>query len=249
MATPRQGNLRNMRKMAAGEPYFQFGLKLGEWSFEETLAMMARLVGVSPDPQHFYGDDTIDPDLTIDALEAMGRRIGQAAERRETVILATGHPTGLLPIYLALSSALQARGCTVLTPAEGWSYEVETAEGPKSRKIRYVESVAMLSGGGSLHHTHDSAPMEAMLAKLSEANLAGESRHWPDLAIADHGWAGAAGEAGVPTVGFADCNDPALFAGHAMGKIEVSVPLDDNVLPRHYTPLIRYLFDCAGLIA
>src|SRR5690242_20598866 len=38
VATPRQGNLRNMRKMAAGEPYFQFGLKLGEWSYEETLA-------------------------------------------------------------------------------------------------------------------------------------------------------------------------------------------------------------------
>ena len=114
MATPRQGNLRNMRKMAAGEPYFQFGLDLGEWSFEETLTMMARLVGVSPDPKHFYGDDTIDPDLTIDALEAMGRRIGQAAERRETVILATGHPTGLLPIYLALSAALKARGCRVL---------------------------------------------------------------------------------------------------------------------------------------
>lgn len=61
--------------------------------------------------------------------------------------------------------------------------------------------------------------------------------------IADHGWAGAAGEAGVETVGFADSNDPALFVGEAEGKIAVAVPLDDNVLPRYYAPLTAYLLD------
>ena len=30
-------------------------------------------------------------------------------------------------------------------------------------------------------------------------------------------------------------------AGEAEGKIAVTVPLDDNVLPRHYEPLTRYL--------
>jgi hypothetical protein len=48
-------------------------------------------------------------------------------------------------------------------------------------------------------------------------------------------------------VSFADCNDPALFAGAAEGKIAVTVPLDDNVLPRHYAPLTAYLLDRAGL--
>jgi hypothetical protein len=59
--------------------------------------------------------------------------------------------------------------------------------------------------------------------------------------IADHGWAGAAGEAGAHTVAFADCNDPGLFVGEAEGKIEVVVPLDDNVLPRYYAPLTERL--------
>jgi hypothetical protein len=71
--------------------------------------------------------------------------------------------------------------------------------------------------------------MEWMLAELGDAP--------PDLVIADHGWAGAAGEAGVPTVAFADSNDPGLFVGEAEGKIDVVVPLDDNVLPRYYAPL------------
>jgi hypothetical protein len=240
--TPRQGNLRNYRKMAARNNDYLFGLELREWTAPKVLALMAERCGVSPDPEYFYGADTIDPDLTIDALEAMAERLAAAAERRERVLLATGHPTGLLPVYLAAGHALRARGCAVLTPAAGWSYEVTTPSGPRTRHIRYLEGVAMLSGGGSLHHTHDAAPMRAMLA-----DLAADSENWPDLAMADHGWAGAAGEAGIDTVGFADSNDPALFAGEAEGKIAVCVPLDDNVLPHHYAPLTRYLLSHAGL--
>ena len=69
----------------------------------------------------------------------------------------------------------------------------------------------------------------------------------PDLVIGDHGWAGAAGQAGVDAVGFADCNDPALFVGEAEGRVVSCVPLDDNVDPRRYAPLTAYLLDRAGL--
>jgi len=246
VATPRHNNLRHFRKMAAGEPYYRFGLDLGEWTYEGTIEMMARLVGTSPDPGHFYGEDTIDPDRTLDALEAMGERIGKAAREKQTVMLATGHPGALLdPLYRPVARALREAGCTILTPAEGWSYlSDEGWAGPQVRTIRYTDGVAALEHAGVFQHTHHAAPMERMLANLTD-----ESRHWPDLVIADHGWAGAAGEAGVSTVGFADCNDPALFAGHVIGKIEVCVPLDDNVLPAHYTPLATYLLGYAGLLA
>jgi hypothetical protein len=237
VATPRQNNLLHFRRMAAGNPYYRFGLEFErEWSFEDIFALMVKRCGIDPDTSHFYGDDTIDPELTLDALEAMGDRIGQAAERKETVVIATGHPSGLLPVYLAVARALRARGCQVLTPAAGWSYEVKTPQGTGTRQIRYIEDVAVLSGGGALHHTHDPHPMRAILEELAV-----NATVWPDLAIADHGWAGAAGQAGVETVGFADCNDPALFAGEAEGKIVTVVPLDDNVPPHHYTPLTAYL--------
>ena len=65
--------------------------------------------------------------------------------------------------------------------------------------------------------------------------------------VADHGWAGGAGEAGVTSVGFADSNDPALFVGEEEGKVAVSVPLDDNVAPHLYQPLTAYLLAAAGL--
>lgn len=241
VATPREGNLDHYRRMVAKDPGYQFGLTLRDWTFEETLAMMARLCGVSPDPRHRSGIDTIDPDLTLDALEAMAERIGAAARRRAVVLLATGHPATLLGVYRSVEDRLRAAGCTVLTPAAGWSYRVYSSNGPKHREIAYTSGVAALVGSdGRVEHTHDPAPMRAILRELEGATL-------PDLVIADHGWAGAAGEAGIETVGFADCNDPALFAGQVEGKVAVTVPLDDGVLPTHYRPLITYLLERAGL--
>lgn len=244
VATPRQNNLLHYRRMAMRNPYYLLGMDLKPtWNEREILRVMVERCGVDPDPMHLYGDDTIDPDLTIDAVEAMGERIGLAARRRERVVLATGHPATLTPVYQAIARALAERGCTILTPAAGWSYETETSYGYEDREIVYApEGVAMLEGQGRTHHTHDAAPMEAMLAELAR-----DSESWPDLAIADHGWAGAAGQAGIDTVGFADCNDPALFVGAEEGKIDVAVPLDDGVSAQHYAPMTAYLLDRAGL--
>lgn len=240
VATPRDSNIRNYRRLAEMEWPHTFGLRTSHrWTFPEILALMAVKCGVDPDPTRVDGGDTIDPDRTIDALDVMAARIAVAARRRSPVILATGHPAGLLPIYLALAGALRERGCPVLTPAAGWLYH---PPGRRQGHIRYLDGVAMLSVGGGLTHLHDPEPMEAMLAELRGADAA-----WPKLAIADHGWAGAAGEAGIDTVGFADSNDPALFVGESEDKIAVAVPLDDNVFPQHYAPLVAYLLTHAGL--
>lgn len=244
VATPREGNLAHYRRMVAKDPGYQFGLVLKDWTFDETLDMMARLCGVNPDPRHRQGADTIGVDLTIAALDEMGARIGRAARDQETVLLATGHPGPLMGVYRAVEDALHAAGCTVLTPAAGWSYQVITANGSRVREIVYTSGVAALSTGGRFQHTHDPNPMQAMLQELRDSP---EPRTWPDLVIADHGWAGTAGEAGIDTVGFADSNDPALFAGHAEGKIAVTVPLDDGVFPEYYEPMTDYLLDRAGL--
>lgn len=255
VATPRQNNLKHFRRMADGHPYYQFGLELKpSWTERTVLEMMVERCGVDPDPMHLFGDDTIDPDITLDTLEAMGDRIGLAASRRESVVLATGHPSTLSPLYQEIARALTAAGCRLLAPAAGWTYEIETGYGDSDlRRVVYAEpGVAMLEDAhGRTHHTHDPRPMEAMLRALtgSASTDSGEAKPdiWPDLAIADHGWAGAAGQAGIDTVGFADCNDPALFAGAAEGKIDVAVPLDDGVDPRHYAPLTVYILARAGL--
>ena len=93
VATTRQNNLENFARMSRGEPLYRFGLNLtGRWSYEDVLALMAQRCGVVPDPGHVRGQDTIDPDRTLDRLDAMADRIGLAAQRRERVLIATGHP-------------------------------------------------------------------------------------------------------------------------------------------------------------
>ena len=239
VATPRSNNLRNYRLLSERDPGWLLGTSpRGEWSFEDVLALMAERVGVSPDPSYTEGVDTIDPDRTVDRLDALADRVRQAADARQRVLVATGHPAGLLPLHLETARVLAAAGCEVLTPASGWSYQADTPRGPARREVRYLNGVATLHAGGGLAHTHSSRPMQALLQALHEA---GDPP--PDLVVADHGWAGAAAHAGVDTVGYADSNDPALFVAEAEGTLVASVPLDDNVEPHLYEPLVSYLVD------
>ena len=243
VATPRDNNLRSYRRVVTGDEYASFGLDLDPgWTVEAVLEVMARRCGVSPDHFVHEGGDTIDPEHTIDALDAAAEHLAKAAADRVRVIVATGHPAGLLPVHLAVAAALREAGCAVLSPARGWRYEEWRRNREELREIRYVADVAMVSNRGELCHTHSAEPMRAMLRDLRRD---GEAP--PDLVFADHGWAGAAGAAGVTVIAFADSNDPALFLGAEEGKIAVTVPLDDNVAPHLYTPMTAYLLARAGI--
>ena len=52
----------------------------GAWAPADVLALMVERCGVSPDPGYTRGPDTIDPDRTIERLEAMAARLRDAAE-------------------------------------------------------------------------------------------------------------------------------------------------------------------------
>ncbi len=243
VATSREDNLLKYGMLAGRVPKAMFGLEpTGRWNLDDVLALMVEKVGVSPDTSHLRGVDRIDPDCTLDALDRMAEHIGQAARDRSRVLLATGHPAGLLVVHLAVAEALRTSGATVVEPGSGFTYQSMTRFGRVDRHVRYLHGVAVASSTGDLNHTHSATPMRGLLAAAADAAEA-----LPDLVVADHGWAGAAGQAGITTVGFADCNDPALFVGEAEGKVAVSVPLDDNVPPHLYAPMTAYLLHAAQL--
>ena len=84
----------------------------------------------------------------------------------------------------------------------------------------------MLGDGRVPRHTHKPDAMERMLA---------EGR--PDLVFSDHGFAGAAIEAGVETISIADVNDTALLVAKAQGRTEHVLVFDDHVDPNAYWPV------------
>jgi hypothetical protein len=244
VATPRENNLDHFRRMSRREPLYLFGLEpSGNWTPAEVLALMVARCGVSPDTTHVRGTDTIDPERTVERLEAMATLVRDAARHQRRVLLATGHPHGVFSIHRALAGALRAAGCPLLSAASGWEHPDEPSYRSRHGSIRFVDDVAVLThSSGRLAHTHSPMPMTAILDEL-----AATGQPLPELVIADHGWAGAAAQAGIPTVGFADCNDPALFVAEAEGRVRVCVPLDDNVDPDLYAPLTAYLLHHAGL--
>jgi hypothetical protein len=265
VATPRENNLGKYARFGRRDPDVLFGLDpVGAWTAADVLALMVRRVGVSADPEHRYGQDTIDPRLTVDALDRLAAVLARTAERRGTVLLGTGHPGPLGGFHAALGDALHAVGCAVLTPAHPSPFPLRHRQEVQYCALAYVRRVAVVrvyegappSGGtasaeavaaalGPLSdpvHTHSPEPVRIVLAALAEA---GEPP--PDLVIGDHGWACGAGRPGVPAVGLADCNDPAVFVAEAEGGVEVAVPLDDGVWHGYYELLSAYVLQQAGM--
>jgi hypothetical protein len=62
-----------------------------------------------------------------------------------------------------------------------------------------------------------------------------------DLVVADHGFAGAAVAAGIPTVAVMDTNDPALAVVARRGADLTVVPMDDNRPQNSYAAALEVL--------
>lgn len=220
---------RNVRwkiqRLVMGDPDSQFGLSgLSGLSAEEVLALIADEAGFDPDPALEEGPSSIDPIRVLDSLEAAGRRLASACDRGERVLLATGHPAGLPLLYMAVADLIGGKGAEILRPAQRFEWK----ESGKARQIRYLQGVAVLTDRGSTMHTHASGPMRLMLEEVS-----------PDLVFADHGFAGAAIEAGIETISIADVNDPAPVVAKWQGRTEIVIVMDDNVQPEDYWPCFQ----------
>jgi Phosphatase len=228
-ATHPLDNVRgNILMLMEGDPDKQFGLRglPGTFGFDDILDLVAAGAGVPIDHEARYGIVDIAPGPIVDTCEAMGNRLAVAAANGERVILATGHPIGLGLFYAALDHLLTERGAEVLAPAQGSTWRDPGR--PHDWIVDHWGGVGMITDGREPRHTHRPQAMERMLADAT-----------PDLVVADHGYAGAAIEAGVETLSIADVNDPALIIAQAQGRTEVVVVMDDHVAPDAYWPCLQ----------
>ena len=216
--------------LVRGDEESQFGLSgLEGFTQAEVLEMIGDEAGFDADPGLRFDPVPIEPARVLDACESAGRRLAQGAERGDRIILATGHPMGLLLLYAAIGELFEENGGKILQPSEGRTWR----EGDRVRELRFAHGVAVVTNAGAESvdeagiHTHRP---NAMVHILDEAV--------PDLVLADHGLAGAAIEAGIETIGIADINDPALVVAKRQGRGGVIV-MDDNVHPASYWPCFQ----------
>ncbi|MFF6781710.1 phosphatase [Streptomyces sp. NPDC012510] len=250
IATAREVSLRSYRLFAARDPRFLIGLDPEmTWEQRDVLGLMAEKCGVSADPGCTSGQDVIDPERTLRALDRFADRLGAVARSGGPVLFGTGHPHRLIGFYGALTDALSSVGCEVLTPATGRRVDITTRFGLRTYNLDYVRGVALVREATALRpgcatgvHTHSPLPVRTVLAAVAEA---GEPL--PELVVGDHGWVCGAGQLGFEAIGLADTDDPALFVGEAEGRVSVAVPLDDGVRSAYYRPLTRYVLKRACL--
>jgi hypothetical protein len=228
-ATHPLDNVRgNILMLLDGDPDKQFGLSGLQpgWSLDDVLDLVAAGAGARIDHDERYGPVDIRPAPVLEQLAAMGDRLAGAADRGETVVLATGHPVGLALLYRALDGLLEDAGARVLRPAHHVRWRQAGLD--HDWIVDHWGGVGMLTDGHEPRHTHRPEAMERMLAEVR-----------PDVVVGDHGFAGAAIEAGVDTLAIADVNDPALLIAKAQGRTDVVVVMDDHVAPDAYWPCFQ----------
>ncbi|WP_178945500.1 phosphatase [Kocuria sp. TGY1127_2] len=228
VATAREINLAHITGFLEGNEHLEFDVEPKRtWTWDQVFDLMVRRCGINSDRDHVEGQDTIGTELCLNALNRYRRRFWEAVKAGDSILFATGHPAGLFPIYQHMAAAARSDGANVIEIREGIPF--------KGGDLRQINDVVMFQQYGSLAHTHYPEPMRLVLEQLQD----GGGR--PDFVVADHGWAGAAASAGIPTIGIADCNDPGLFVSEAQEELEVCVPMDDNVLPGYYSAVIDYI--------
>lgn len=231
VATPRENNLSHIHRFLAQERNFDFGVPLTQdWDYDSVFDVMVARCGIRPERDYTEGVDTISTELCLDGLDRLRAAVSEVAGRGGRILFATGHPSGLLPVHEATAAWAEQLGADIVCLNQFIPLQSEGGD------VRQIGAVWHWHIHGGLPHTHLAEPMHALLDALEEAG-----QPMPDLVVADHGWAGAAASRGLRTVGYADCNDPALFVAEAQGQVEVCVPLDDNIPPYNYLGLIRWL--------
>jgi len=216
----------NIQMLLEHDPDKEFGLEgLQEgMTLDLVLGLVERAAGAPIDRDARHGPVEIRARPIVDASLAARERLARACARGESIVLATGHPTGLAYLYHQLAVELARRGARILILGTGLRWRDAGLDHDWS--IEDYDGVAMLGDGRVPRHTHKPDAMKRMLAERR-----------PDLVFADHGFAGAAIEAGVETISIADVNDTALLVAKAQGRTEHVLVFDDHVDPNAYWPV------------
>lgn len=240
--TTRRQTLDYIDRTLTGDTNYTFGM--ADWR-TATLDELITVTDWAAGDRLTEGDPTtgyISPDRAIEGMlrhaEVLSGplRVGGA-----NVLLATGHPMGLLDHYAELAGALERAGNRVLRPLDDHRLGTATGEHEAEESgIRFICGVGCAFVDEAILHTHRPDYMKAMLTQLAL-----DDQH-VDLVIADHGMAGAAIEAGVETVSIADVNDVALMLAQQRGRHDHLLCIEDNLTPAQFAPVTEFILTTAS---
>src|SRR6476661_9442356 len=144
----------NIQKLLEHDPDKEFGLTglQDGMTLDRVLGLVERAAGAPIDRDARHGPVEIRARPIVDASLAAGERLTRAWERGESVVLATGHPTGLSYLYHQLAVESARRGARVLLLGRGLRWRDAGLD--HDWFIEHYDGVAMVADGRVPRHTH-----------------------------------------------------------------------------------------------
>lgn len=210
-----------MRRVAGGDPVALLGLeRFGGLDLPELRAVAAETWGWDPDEPTV----SIDPDLLLGGMLAARERVLDVARRGGRMLVATGRPASLLPLYQRFARLGREAGAHLLDVGEAGPLP---AAGRASLRVWWLGGVAVLSDGDALLADPGIEALDELLFTVPH----------PDLVVADRGYAGGALRAGIEVVALADLDALALGVAARRGLPVTVVPLHERRPASAYTTL------------
>src|SRR5438128_1659603 len=127
---PLDNVLSKIDRLCMGDPDLQFGMTgLQRFAPMGVLDLVTDACGWAPLADARVGPFEVDPSRVLDACEEIGDRLAFACRNGERMIMATGHPVGLMLLYVEVGRLLTERGVSLLRPIEGQSWTQESHQG------------------------------------------------------------------------------------------------------------------------
>jgi hypothetical protein len=210
-----------MRRVLTGEPAALLGLeRFDGLDLAELRAVTASVWGWSSDEPVV----SIEPDLVLTGLLAARDRVVDVARRGGRILVATGRPASLLPLHQHLARLTVAAGGHLLDSGEAGPI---AAAGRASVRLWWIGGVAVLTDGDTLLADPGIEAIDELLFTVP----------YPDLVVADRGFAGGALRAGIEVVALADLDALALGIAASRGFPVTLVPMHERRPASAYTAL------------
>ncbi len=210
------GNIsRLVEKQQSGKDG-DYRLGLPKMSFEEMLNAAVKICGNNSDPNYTKGEDFVSLEAFKTNLQKAVSAAAKTAKRNGTIFISSGHTESLLATYALMAKSLVKKGARLFSP---------TAQilPSKERDGVWLSSFCCVSTAtvdNRIIHTHEDFGLDEIIENEGVR---------PDLAIADHGFAGAMIRAKIPTIAIVDTNDiELLMACTAYPDRVFPIPIHDN---------------------
>ncbi len=201
-----------MRRVVGGDPVALLGLdRFAGAQVPELRAAASKVWGWS-DAEPVVG---IDPDLLLAGLVSARERVLDVARRGGRILVATSRPASLLALHQVFARLGQSAGGHLLDSGEAGPIQ---AAGRASVRLWWIGGVAVLTDGATLLADPGIEAIDELLFTVP----------YPDLVIADRGYAGGALRAGIEVVALADLDAIALGLAACRGLPVTVVPVHER---------------------